>query len=200
MYCLISQEPQDSRSGSFIPTGQAWWLMCCNAKTTTLTDRIYFISARGRRRYWPPVDASNKEKTPPLTSGGSHCRGAEGKKMEKSNQQSRSGWGGKRAGAGAPYGNTNAVKHGERSRRAFFPIEGEERRPPLVNLRIRNLMLAECLGKISREGLWHNGNLRDWRESMLIEGMMWQHTRKMIRLEMTTARSALAGAKSGLAV
>ncbi|EDV5023670.1 hypothetical protein ID80_004288 [Salmonella enterica subsp. enterica serovar Ball] len=61
-------------------------------------------------------------------------------------------------------------------------------------------MLAECLGKISREGLWHNGNLRDWRESMLIEGMMWQHTRKMIRLEMTTARSALAGAKSGLAV
>ncbi|HHR4989052.1 TPA: hypothetical protein ACS56J_004630, partial [Salmonella enterica] len=45
-----------------------------------------------------------------------------------------------------------------------------------------------------------NGNQRDWRESMLIEGMMWQHTRKMIRLEMATARSALAGAKSRLAV
>ncbi|EHV4032186.1 hypothetical protein ACFDX6_004437 [Salmonella enterica] len=61
-------------------------------------------------------------------------------------------------------------------------------------------MLAERPGKISREGLWHNGNQRDWRESMLIEGMMWQHTRKMIRLEMATARSALAGAKSRLAV
>lgn len=39
--------------------------------------------------------------------------------MKKTDQQSSSGWGGKRKGAGAPYGNTNAVKHGERSRQAF---------------------------------------------------------------------------------
>ena len=32
--------------------------------------------------------------------------------MKKTDQQSRSGWGGKRTGAGAPYGNTNALKHG----------------------------------------------------------------------------------------
>ncbi|WJY13540.1 hypothetical protein PCO82_13265 [Pectobacteriaceae bacterium CE90] len=43
---------------------------------------------------------------------------------KKQNQQSRSsGWGGKRAGAGAPVGNTNAVKHGERSRQGIFPYE-----------------------------------------------------------------------------
>lgn len=120
--------------------------------------------------------------------------------MKKSNQQSRSGWGGKRAGAGAPYGNTNAVKHGERSRRAFFPIEGEERRPPLVNLRMRNLMLAECLGKMNREGRWHNGSPQDWRECMLIEGVMWQHIRKMMRPELMAAREEIAQAKPGLVV
>lgn len=120
--------------------------------------------------------------------------------MEKSNQQSRSGWGGKRAGAGAPYGNTNAVKHGERSRRAFFPIEGEECRSPLVNLRMRNLMLAEYLGKMNREGRWHSGSQQDWRESMLIEGVMWQHIRKMMRLELMAAREEIAKAKSSLAV
>ena len=52
--------------------------------------------------------------------------------MKKSNQQSRSGWGGKRTGAGAPYGNTSAVKHGERSWRAFFPLEGADELYPLV--------------------------------------------------------------------
>ncbi|MGG5930777.1 hypothetical protein [Salmonella enterica] len=39
---------------------------------------------------------------------------------KESNKQSKSGWGGKRAGAGAPFGNNNAVKHGERSSLAFF--------------------------------------------------------------------------------
>ncbi|WP_179948084.1 hypothetical protein [Salmonella enterica] len=65
---------------------------------------------------------------------------------------------------------------------------------------MRNLMLAECQGKISREGLWHNGNQRDWRESMLIEGVMWQHIRKMMRLELMAAREEIAKAKSSLAV
>ena len=66
--------------------------------------------------------------------------------MKKNSQQSRSGWGGKRKGAGAPLGNTNAVKHGERSRRAFFPFEGGEALSPLVRNRARNLMLAERYG------------------------------------------------------
>ncbi len=63
--------------------------------------------------------------------------------MKKPDQQSRSGWGGKRTGAGAPYGNTNAVKHGERSRRAFFPLEGGDEFSPPVKNRIRNLLLAD---------------------------------------------------------
>ncbi|EBD0959076.1 hypothetical protein ILU99_002968 [Salmonella enterica] len=98
--------------------------------------------------------------------------------------------------AGAPYSNTNAVKHGERSRRAFFPVRGEESRPPRVNLRIRNLMLAECPGKMSREVRWYNGNQQDWREVMLIEGMMWQHTRKMMRHELAAVRAAMLQART----
>lgn len=119
--------------------------------------------------------------------------------MEKSNQQSRSGWGGKRAGAGAPYGNTNAVKHGERSRRAFFPIEGEERLTQLVGLRARNLILVERIGEMRRAGRLFSDNATDWREGMLIEGLMWQHTRKMMRLELAASRAAAAEVKTALA-
>ncbi|ENG6258987.1 hypothetical protein ACQ26G_003728 [Yersinia enterocolitica] len=119
--------------------------------------------------------------------------------MKKTSKQSRSGWGGRRAGAGAPYGNTNAVKHGERSKRAFFPLEGEEQRSPLVNLRVRNLILAEQLGKMNQSGRWYNGNPQDWRESLLIEGIMWQHTKKMMRLERLAAQTALQEAKANWA-
>ncbi|MGE4754847.1 hypothetical protein AB8965_12925 [Yersinia enterocolitica] len=119
--------------------------------------------------------------------------------MKKTSKQSRSGWGGWRAGAGAPYGNTNAVKHGERSKRAFFPLEGEEQRSPLVNLRVRNLILAEQLGKMNQSGRWYNGNPQDWRESLLIEGIMWQHTKKMMRLERLAAQTALQEAKANWA-
>ncbi|EKN4802370.1 hypothetical protein FG446_003634 [Yersinia enterocolitica] len=118
---------------------------------------------------------------------------------EKTSKQSRSGWGGRRAGAGAPYGNTNAVKHGERSKRAFFPLEGEEQRSLLVNLRVRNLILAEQLGKMNQSGRWYNGNPQDWRESLLIEGIMWQHTKKMMRLERLAAQTALQEAKANWA-
>ncbi|WP_200896265.1 hypothetical protein, partial [Methanosarcina mazei] len=96
---------------------------------------------------------------------------------EKMSKQSKSGRGGKREGAGAPSGNTNAVKHGERSKRAFFPLEGGDDLPPLVRNRVRNLLLAECLGEMRREGRLYSGRPADWREQMLIEGMMWQHTR-----------------------
>ncbi|EPA9245102.1 hypothetical protein ACQ8FT_003916 [Yersinia enterocolitica] len=119
--------------------------------------------------------------------------------MKKTSKQSRSGWGGRRAGAGAPYGNTNAVKHGERSKRAFFPLEGEEQRSLLVNLRVRNLILAEQLGKMNQSGRWYNGNPQDWRESLLIEGIMWQHTKKMMRLERLAAQTALQEAKANWA-
>ncbi|HCA3587755.1 TPA: acyl-CoA dehydrogenase C-terminal domain-containing protein [Salmonella enterica subsp. enterica serovar Java] len=56
---------------------------------------------------------------------------------------------------------------------------------------MRNLMLAEYLGKMSREGRWYNGNPQDWRESILIEGMMWQRTRKMICHELAPLTEAL---------
>ncbi|WP_240635072.1 hypothetical protein [Brenneria salicis] len=65
-------------------------------------------------------------------------------KLEKKHhQQSRSsGWGGKRTGAGTLVGNTNAVKHGERSRQAFFPLAGDNGQfTPLQLLRVRNLLL-----------------------------------------------------------
>lgn len=119
--------------------------------------------------------------------------------MEKASKQSRSGWGGKRTGAGSPYGNTNAVKHGERSRRAFLPLEGEERLTPLIGLRVRNLILAERVGKMRRDGRLFSGNAADWREMMLIEGLMWQHTRKMMRLELAASRAAAAEVKTALA-
>ncbi|WP_256860883.1 hypothetical protein [Salmonella enterica] len=119
--------------------------------------------------------------------------------MKKADKQSRAGWGGKRTGAGAPYGNTNAVKHGERSKRAFFPLEGEERLTPLVGLRARNLILAERIGEMRRAGRLFSGKSADWREGMLIEGLMWQHTRKIMRLELAASRAAAAEAKTALA-
>ncbi|WP_337049369.1 hypothetical protein [Serratia fonticola] len=118
--------------------------------------------------------------------------------MAKSNQQSRSGWGGKRTGAGAPLGNMNAVKHGERSRRAFFPLPGSEQLPPLIGLRVRNLLLAEHIGGMKREGRYFSGRLGDWREQMLLDGIMWQHTRHIVRLELSEARLRLIRAKSYL--
>ncbi|MGG5965064.1 hypothetical protein ACQSED_26235 [Salmonella enterica] len=65
---------------------------------------------------------------------------------------------------------------------------------------MRNLMLAECLGKMNREGRWYNGSPQDWKECMLIVGMMWQHIRKMMLLELAVAREEIAKAKSRLAV
>ncbi|EOZ4486226.1 TPA: hypothetical protein ACWV6M_005320 [Salmonella enterica subsp. enterica serovar Muenchen] len=118
---------------------------------------------------------------------------------KESNKQSRSGWGGKRTGAGAPFGNNNAVKHGERSSLAFFPLEGEERLTPLVWLRARNLILAERIGEMRRAGRLFSDNATDWREGMLIEGLMWQHTRKMMRLELAASRAAAAEVKTALA-
>ncbi|HEJ7887080.1 TPA: hypothetical protein SMI12_004089 [Serratia liquefaciens] len=119
--------------------------------------------------------------------------------MKKTSKQSRLGWGGKRAGAGAPLGNTNAVKHGERSRRAFFPLPGSEQLPPLIGLRVRNLLLVEHIGDMEREGRYFSGRLGDWREQMLLDGIMWQHTRHIVRLELSEARLRLIRAKSYLA-
>jgi hypothetical protein len=107
--------------------------------------------------------------------------------MKKSNQQSRSGWGGKRAGAGAPFGNMNAVKHGERSRQAFFTLAGAESSPPLVSLRASNLALAERAGELLL--IEPHPYTEAWRELMLLDGIMWQHTRRMFRIELEAVRA-----------
>lgn len=113
--------------------------------------------------------------------------------MKKPDQQSRSGWGGKRKGAGAPYGNTNAVKHGERSRQVFFPLEGGEKLSPLAINRARNLMLAERLGQLLQNPP-ASGTLES-REMTLIYGLMGQHTDRIMRLELMKAHADLAGSK-----
>ncbi len=110
------------------------------------------------------------------------------------NKQSKSGWGGKRAGAGAPFGNNNAVKHGERSSLAFFPLEGAEHLTPLQALRARNLMLCTWIAEIYREhGCVYGDYIDDKRINrllMLYHGLMGQHTNAMIRV---TRRSLMAG-------
>ncbi|AYC18718.1 hypothetical protein DZA65_01827 [Dickeya dianthicola] len=110
------------------------------------------------------------------------------KNDKKQNQQSRSsGWGGKRTGAGAPIGNTNAVKHGERSRQAFFPLAGDNGRfTPLQLLRVRNLFLAERVGELMHRSLYLG--TAEWREFMLLDGILWQHTKKMMVLERRKAK------------
>lgn len=112
--------------------------------------------------------------------------------MKKTNQQSRSGWGGRRKGAGAPPGNTNAVKHGERSRRALFMLEGCEDMPPLVALRAGSLVIAERYGELRQCDL---ANPAVWREMMLIDGIMWQRTRRIAAIELTQAKDALRRAR-----
>lgn len=114
--------------------------------------------------------------------------------MKKPNQQSRSGWGGKRAGAGAPLGNTNAVKHGERSRQAFFTLAGAEGFPLVTSLRASNLVIAERAGELSR--IEPHPYTEAWRELMLLDGIMWQHTRRMFRIELEALRSKLRLAKA----
>jgi hypothetical protein len=111
------------------------------------------------------------------------------RKMKKSNQQSRSGWGGKRAGAGAPLGNTNAVKHGERSRQAFFTLAGAEHLPPLISLRGNNLAIAERIGELCR--IFPDADPATQRELILLDGIMWQHTRRMVNLERGKVRLSL---------
>ncbi|WP_245929637.1 hypothetical protein [Brenneria roseae] len=77
------------------------------------------------------------------------------KDKKKHSQQSRlSGWGGKRTGAGAPVNNNNTVKHGERSRQAFFPLAVDNGQfTPLQLLRARNLLLAERVGELMHRSL-----------------------------------------------
>lgn len=109
--------------------------------------------------------------------------------MIKPSQQSRSGWGGKRKGAGAPYGNTNAVTHGERSRRAFFPLEGGDDLSPLVKNRVRNLLLAERFGQLLKAN--PEPGTEQWREMTLIHGLMGLHTDEIMKLELMKEKSSL---------
>lgn len=91
-------------------------------------------------------------------------------------------------------GNTNAVKHGERSRQAFFTLAGAENSPPLVSLRASNLAIAERAGELLR--IEPHPYTEAWRELMLLDGIMWQHTRRMFRIELETVRSKLRLAKA----
>lgn len=121
---------------------------------------------------------------------------------KESNKQSRSGWGGKRAGAGAPFGNNNAVKHGERSSLAFFPLEGAEHLTPLQALRARNLMLCTWIGEIYREhGCVYGDYIDDKRINRLLtlyHGLMWQHVDVIIRVTRRTAMAELEAVKQEL--
>ncbi|MEI7253527.1 hypothetical protein [Dickeya dadantii] len=109
--------------------------------------------------------------------------------MKKTRQQSRLGWGGRRKGAGAPPGNTNAVKHGERSRRAFFPLEGDDDLSPLLRNRVRNLLLAERFGQLLKAN--PEPGTEQWREMTLIHGLMGLHTDEIMRLELMQAKTGL---------
>ncbi|HGA9038495.1 TPA: hypothetical protein ACIT51_005418 [Salmonella enterica subsp. enterica serovar Java] len=124
---------------------------------------------------------------------------------KESNKQSKSGWGGKRAGAGAPFGNNNAVKHGERSSLAFFPLEGAEHLTPLQALRARNLMLCTWIGDIYREhgcmcGGYIDADKRTRRELTLYNGVIGQHIDAIIRLERREAMAEIEEAKRGLKI
>lgn len=112
---------------------------------------------------------------------------------KNSNQQSRSGWGGRRAGAGAPLGNTNAVKHGERSRLAFLPLLGGEPLPPLVSMRASNLILAGRVGELQISNPEPGSTA--WRELMLLDGIMWQHTRRIARISLRRINQEVKQAK-----
>lgn len=74
--CLAGEHPRLSPDG--------FWCQNHRESDPAYSDRIHFISAHDRRRYWQPVDATDKEKAPHLTSGRSHRHGAEGKQNGKS--------------------------------------------------------------------------------------------------------------------
>ena len=94
---------------------------------------------------------------------------------------------------GAPLGNTNAAKHGERSRRAY---EAEENSlPPLVAMRVRNQLLVDRLGDMQADGRYCCPCTADWREQLLYEGMIWQHTKRIMALERAVLRAEIAKAR-----
>ncbi|WP_241623196.1 hypothetical protein [Rosenbergiella australiborealis] len=92
------------------------------------------------------------------------------------NQQSS--WGGKRKGSGAPMGNTNAVKHGERSGQAFFPLVVPEHFTAKESNRARNLILAKRWAELY--AMNPPPRTEHYREMMLINGLMGQHTDRII--------------------
>ncbi|WP_232216576.1 MULTISPECIES: hypothetical protein [Brenneria] len=57
---------------------------------------------------------------------------------------------------------------------------------PLQLLRVRNLLLAECVGELMHKSL--SLGTAEWREFILLDGILWQHTRKMMALERRQAK------------
>ncbi|WP_232785368.1 MULTISPECIES: hypothetical protein [unclassified Serratia (in: enterobacteria)] len=94
-------------------------------------------------------------------------------------------------------GNTNAVKHGERSRQAFFTLAGAENFSPVTSLRTSNLIIAERAGELLR--IEPHPYTEAWRELVLLDGIMWQHTRRISCLELRKTKSALNLARLELA-
>lgn len=62
-------------------------------------------------------------------------------------------------------------------------------------MRVRNLLLAERLGDMQADGRYCCPCTADWREQMLYEGMMWQHTKRIMILERAVLRAEIAKAR-----
>lgn len=93
------------------------------------------------------------------------------------------------------------MKHGERSRRAFFPLGvAGAGLSPLVAIRVRNLLLVDRLGEINQcygFGIEFEGG-EIGREAALISGILGQHLDRSIRYEKQSAKDALEMAKADL--
>ncbi len=100
-------------------------------------------------------------------------------KNNKIDQQSRFGWGGKRTGAGAPLGNFNAVKHGERSRRRYISDEI----PSYEAIESLTIHEAKVLGMwIRQSGLrLDDDNPATWREWVLLGALSNAHGKRLER-------------------
>lgn len=59
-------------------------------------------------------------------------------------------------------------------------------------LRIRNLLLAEHVGRMWEEECFFAGLPSGWRELMLLDCMFLQHTKKLMRLERQPAKLEIA--------
>ncbi|MFV0548741.1 MAG: hypothetical protein ACK5M5_08490 [Limnobaculum xujianqingii] len=110
----------------------------------------------------------------------------------KKYQQSSSGWGGKRKGAGAPVGNFNAIKHGKRSRQLFFPLYHQNGQPPdcsqLVLCRMRNLVALERIMELK---LSNSDSATQRREVIFLEEVLYAGVGRIEQLEVRALQTKI---------